>query len=159
MGTARLKQRATHAAVRVRAAEQRDCGGLAELLEQLGYPCTEAQVAQRLADLSAREDHPVFVADLEASPDSPRAVGLLALEIGRLFHRDAPSAQITALVVDRRYRHRGVARALIAAAELAARRAGCPRVYVRSNRRRDDAHGFYRAAAFEETHLTFDKKL
>src|SRR5439155_14811402 len=124
-----------------------------------GYPCTEEQVAQRLAAFGSIESQLLCVAELSVGAQEPVLAGLLAVEFGRFFHNDARHAHLTALVVDRRCRHRGVARALLAAAFAEARRRGCELVHVRSNRRRDDAHAFYRAAGFDETHLTFNKKL
>jgi hypothetical protein len=40
-----------------------DAAALAALAEQLGYPTTPAQVAQRLAELDASAEHAVWVAE------------------------------------------------------------------------------------------------
>jgi ribosomal protein S18 acetylase RimI-like enzyme len=145
--------------VEVRSPTLSDAGALAELLEQLGYPCTEEQVVSRLAALPSPGQPLVLVADLWLGTHQKVVAGLLAVELGCYFHRDARHAHVTALVADRRYRHRGVARALITEAQGLARRAGCQVMHLRTSRSRDDAHSFYRALGFDETHLTFDKAL
>ncbi|MHB8878505.1 MAG: GNAT family N-acetyltransferase, partial [Myxococcaceae bacterium] len=145
--------------VEVRSPGPADFPALAELLDQLGYPCTEEQVQARLAALSPAGHQQVLIADLWLGTHQTVVAGLLAMEIGCFFHRDVRHAHVTALVADRRYRHRGVARALMAEAQAIARREGCQLMHVRSSRSRDDAHAFYRALGFEETHLTFDKEL
>lgn len=145
--------------VQVRSPALADSGAITELLEQLGYPCTEEQVVARLGALPSPGQPLVLVADLWLGTRRTVVAGLLAVELGCYFHRDARHAHVTALVADRRYRHRGVARALVAEAQAIARRAGCQVMHLRTNRSRDDAHSFYRALGFEETHLTFDKPL
>lgn len=146
-------------AVRVRGATQEDAEPLAELLEQLGYPASGEQVRARLSSLARSGDYPVLVAELSLPTGELFVAGLLSLALGRLLHRDSRRAEITALVTDRRFRHRGTARALLERAEALARAAGCDLVCLRSSHQRDDAHAFYRAVGFEETHLAFDKRL
>ena len=73
----------------------------------------------------------------------------------RLYSR-APSAQLTALVTNRAARRHGVGGALTRAAAELARAAGCEKLYVRTNRRRQESPPFYRSLGFEETHFTFD---
>ncbi len=72
--------------------------------------------------------------------------------IPRLAEGDA-FVRITALVVHRERRGRGVAQALLAAAEEAAWEWGCDLIEVSSGRRaeRASAHRLYRAAGFTDT--------
>ncbi|MFZ5468537.1 MAG: GNAT family N-acetyltransferase [Myxococcota bacterium] len=143
----------------VRFAEVTDKAALAELLDQLGYPCAPEQVEARLEALAEREDHHVLVAELSLPTKECFLAGLGVLEVGYLFHAGARHGHLTSLVVDRRFRHRGVARALLAEIEAVARRSGCTRLHLRSHLRRDDAHAFCRAVGFEETHLDFEREL
>jgi GNAT superfamily N-acetyltransferase len=62
-------------------------------------------------------------------------------------------------VTDRAARRHGVGRALARAAAEIAREAGCEKLYVRTNRRRQESPPFYRSLGFEDTHLTFDLPL
>ncbi|MBK7860377.1 MAG: GNAT family N-acetyltransferase [Archangiaceae bacterium] len=135
-----------------READDRDAAALAHLFEQLGHPCSEEQVRARLG--FGPPDRRVLVAELDDA-----VVGLAVLELIHPLHRGAPEAVLTALVTDANTRHRGVARALLAEVSRRARQAGAATLYLRCHRRRDDAHAFYRAQGFDETHLTFNREL
>jgi GNAT superfamily N-acetyltransferase len=136
----------------VRVAEGGDAPALVRLLEHLGYPSSEEALLARLE--LGPPSRRVLLAEL-----GDDAVGLAVVELLHPLHRAAPEAVLTALVTDANARHRGVARALIAEAARRARQQGATRLFLRCNRRRDDAHAFYRAQGFEETHLTFDRAL
>ena len=56
-------------------------------------------------------------------------------------------------------RGRGVARALLTAAESAARDAGCAHLHVTAASRRTEAHAAYRALGFADTGVRFGKDL
>ena len=76
-----------------------------------------------------------------------------------VLQRDGPAARLTALVVREDARGRGVARALVAAVEAAAREAGCVELHVTTANHRADAHAAYRALGFEDTGRRFAKRL
>lgn len=135
-----------------RLADAYDAPALTRLLEQLGYPCTEPQVLARL-DFGPPSRR-VVVAELDDD-----LVGLAVLELLHPLHQPACEGVLTALVTDANARHRGVARLLIADVCRRARQAGAMKIYLRCHLRRDDAHAFYRAQGFDETHLTFDRAL
>lgn len=135
-----------------RPAEPADAPALTRLLEQLGYPASEEQVRARLG--FGPPDRRVLVAELDDA-----VVGLAVLELLHPLHQPQPEAVLTALVTEANARHRGVARVLLADAARRARQAGAAKLYLRCHLRRDDAHAFYRAQGFDETHLTFDRTL
>ena len=140
--------------VRVRPHQTDDASAIAELLGQLGYPSTIEQVQQRLAALAAEGTSYLLVAEMEGS-----VVGLAALRVGQYLEKDSQHGQLVGIVTDSRVRRRGVARALLRAVEELARRVGCDWLFHRSSKRRRDAHDFYRAESYEETHLTLNKRL
>jgi GNAT superfamily N-acetyltransferase len=76
-----------------------------------------------------------------------------------VLQRDAPAARLTALVVREDARGRGVAPALGAAGEAAAREAGCDHLHVTTANHRADAHAAYRALGFEDTGRRYAKRL
>ena len=135
-----------------RTADASDVPALTRLLEQLGYPCSEEQVRARLT--FGPPDRRVVVAELDGD-----VVGLAVLELIHPLHDPAPEAVLTALVTEANARHRGIARVLLADVARRARQAGAQHLTLRCHRRRDDAHTFYRALGFDETHLTFDRGL
>jgi N-acetylglutamate synthase-like GNAT family acetyltransferase len=135
--------------VQVRRAARHDLPGLAVLLDQLGYPADPTQLERRLERLDS---------DLYVAADG-ELLGLATLQVMHVLQHDAPSARLTALVVREDARGRGVARALVAAVEAAAREAGCERLHVTTAHHRADAHAAYQALGFEDTGRRFAKRL
>lgn len=83
-------------------------------------------------------------------------VGSLALAITpNLSHRATPWAIIENMVVDEGHRSKGYGELLIRHAIEEARRAGCYRVSLTTNKRRTDAHRFYERLGFQRTHEAF----
>ncbi len=131
--------------VTIRLAGQRDTRAIAPLLDQLGYPTVPEELGERLERLAANPDVQVLVAELD-----DEVVGVAAFHVLDLLERRDPQCRITALVVDDRYRRRGVAYALLDTIEESARDRGCFRLEVTTRVDRDDALAFYRAAGFDE---------
>lgn len=124
----------------VRPADGADAGMVAELLCELGYPVTADEVGRRLGSLGSGDR--VLVAEDGAGMVAAHRVPLLA-EGGALL-------RITALAVRAQDRGRGVATAMLRAAEELARDWGCSVIEVSSSRRpeRDAAHRLYPSAGF-----------
>jgi len=139
----------------IRAMAEEDAADVAALCGELGYPAAAGDVAQRWTRLAGREDHAVFVAD-----DDGRVAGWAhvhddwTLETGH-------TAELMGLVVSQSRRGAGLGRALVAEAERWARARGCPRLRVRSNVIREDAHRFYDALGYRRVkrQQVFDRDL
>ena len=140
--------------VQVRPARADDVPALVQLFEQLGYTTDEPTLRAQLEHFG-RGGARALVAELA----NQRVAGIATVAIHPRLYTRAPSAQLTALVTDRAARRHGVGRALTRAAAEIARTAGCEKLYVRTNRRRQESPPFYRSLGFEETHLTFDLPL
>lgn len=127
----------------IRPASVADAEQIASLSGQLGYPCTTAEAASRLATVQGHEDHVVLVAE-----DNSVVIAWIHVLAHPSLVADTP-AEIAGLVVDERYRSKGVGQALMAAAEQWARDHGCGSVRLRSNIKRDRAHAFYQRLGYE----------
>jgi len=127
-----------NADVAIRGAEPGDAHQIASLLTQLGYPSTSDQVKERLAYWLPDAMSLILVAE-----QNRRLLGCLSLHAIPYFEQTGRWARIESLVVDASARGRGTGRALVAAAEDAARRWDCLAVEVTSLRSRADAHAFY----------------
>jgi len=140
--------------VTVRPARPGDVPALVQLFEQLGYATDEPTLRAQLEHFG-RGAAFALVAELSTQA----LAGLATVAVHPRLYSRAPSAQLTALVTDRAARRHGVGRALTRAAADIAREAGCEKLYVRTNRRRQESPPFYRSLGFEDTHLTFDLPL
>jgi GNAT superfamily N-acetyltransferase len=127
----------------IRPARREDAPLVADLLAELGYAASAEAVESRLATLGA--DDLVLLGDDGA--------GMIALHRVPRLAEGGALARVTALVVHGDARGRGIGRALLGAAEDAARRWGCGLVEVSCGRRpeRAAAHRLYAAAGFADT--------
>lgn len=142
--------------VRIRPAKAGDAARLAELSGQLGYPASANEMRQRLARLTGKRQHAVFIAEAPAVG----VVGWLHVSVTPLL--EAPlRAEVNGLVVDENYRSHGAGALLLAAAESWARKRRCTAVSVRSNVIRDRAHQFYERHGYQhsKTQKAFRKLL
>jgi GNAT superfamily N-acetyltransferase len=103
-----------------------------------------------------QEDHAFFVAELlDGEVVGWVHVYLLPLVIVELC------AEIGGIIVDDRYRLRGIGRLLISQAEIWARERDCRLMRIRSRMEREYAHVFYNETGFKilKTSLTFTKEI
>jgi N-acetylglutamate synthase-like GNAT family acetyltransferase len=140
--------------VKIRSAQIADVESLGDLIGQLGYPEAGEELPSRLETLLA-DPH----ADLLVAADAGTLLGLVAILFVPVAHDTAPWCRITALVVDAEHRERGVGQALAAAAEEAARQAGCSRIEATSALHRTDAHHFYERLGFNRESAHYLKRL
>jgi GNAT superfamily N-acetyltransferase len=138
----------------LREARAADAPGIAELLDQLGYPTTPEQVEARLARLAVSGDDATWVADEDGA-----IIGLAGIHVSASLEHEGDVAKVSEIVVDERFRRRGIGGALLAEAEREARRRGCVLLFLTTAERRKDAHAFYRRLGFEETGRRFAKAL
>ena len=122
----------------VRPPAPGDFERMAELAGQLGYPCTEQQVRERVKEMANSRGQAVFVAERPGEG----VAGWIGVFIFRAVELDK-CAEISGLIVDEGERSQGVGKALLDAAEAWARSAGCEAISVHSNIKRQRAHGFY----------------
>lgn len=130
-------------AVEIRDATSGDAARVAELLTALGYTSAPGELCERL-DALGDADRVLIAGD---------CAGLVALHRVPNLPEGGSFTRITALVVAPRRRRNGVARALLDAAERAARDWGSAFLEVSSGRRpeRDAAHRLYQASGFRDT--------
>jgi GNAT superfamily N-acetyltransferase len=140
--------------VTIRLATQRDTDAIAPLLGQLGYPASAGELGERIERLTDRPDGEVLIAELDGD-----VVGLAAYQLIDVLERPDPQCRITSLVVDDRFRRRGVAYALLHTIEEAARDFGCFRLEVTTHPDRVEALAFYLASGFEERPRRLTKPL
>jgi GNAT superfamily N-acetyltransferase len=152
MGTASQRNRSE---VVIRLLTTGDAETAAELSSQLGYPCSAADLRERIDEMSRAADRVAFAAVVAG-----QIVGWIDAAIER--HLQSPaSAVIGGLVVREEMRGMGVGRRLCLKVEEWARSKSVPIVRVRSQIKRQDAHRFYLRDGYRQvkTSLVFEKSI
>ena len=147
----------------VREATADDLARIVELLaqlsldaprEELGPPLPESyRAAFRQIETDRRQQ--LFVVETEG-----RVVAAASLLIvPNLSHQGQPYAIVENVVVDAAKRGGGYGELLLRHAMAEARRAGCYKLSLTSNKQRGDAHRFYERLGFTATHEGFRVEL
>lgn len=141
----------------IRTATEADLPPLIELMAQLRPDEPQAEDPSRTEDYArvfarmTAQGQRVLVAE-----DDGRIAGALVLAIiENITKRGTPYAIIENVVVDEAARGRRLGEALIRHAVAEARKAGCYKVSLTSNKRRTEAHRFYERLGFVRTHEAF----
>lgn len=140
--------------IEIRPCTPADASLVRVLLGELGYEVSAAAAAERLRQLAVTGADPTFLAC-----ENNRPLGLIALHRCHMLQYEKPVMRITALVVDRRARRRGIGRLLIEHALSCADRAGSQLIELTSALDRIEAHAFYCSLGFEANSLRFRKLL
>lgn len=138
----------------LRPAGLSDSTTIAALMTQLGYPSTPAQIETRLTRMLEHPDYAAVVADADGE-----VVALVLIHLERGLEYDAVYGRIMGLVIDERWRGRGLGRELMAYTERWCKDQGAERIVLTSANRRADAHKFYDALGYERTGIRFAKWL
>lgn len=129
--------------IELRRATLEDAAAMAVLSGQLGYPVSEAEVAERISTLlRAREAHAIFVAAHPAGLTG----WLHVMRVDRI--ESPPHGEIAALVVGEMHRGKGIGAQLVSAAIEWTQNRGLACLTVRSRIERNDAHRFYQQMGF-----------
>ena len=131
--------------VRVRQLLLDDAASVAQLLGQLGYSAQVSELRDRIAAWTGDGRGSVFGASV-----ADAVVGCAAVYVVPFFERTGARARLVALVVDARYRRRGVGALLVEHVRDFARRHGAVELEVTSRRERTDAERFYRGLGFAD---------
>ncbi|MCA9879585.1 MAG: GNAT family N-acetyltransferase [Thermomicrobiales bacterium] len=126
----------------IRPATPDDAAALAVLLDRFdGAGATPAQVAARLQ--ASAQVLTTYLADVDG-----QVAGFVCLRLLPHLQGDAPYAELTDIYVDPPFRRRGVAGALMAEVEAAARAAGAVEVVVITGFESDGAQAAYRSQGY-----------
>ena len=120
-----------------------------DLFDRMG--ATPEQVAARM--LACQNVLTTFIGEMDGQP-----VGFACLRLVPHLQGDEPYAELTDIYVDAPYRRHGVARALIARIEAAARDAGASEVVLITGFDNEGAQAAYRAVGYADWALAMRKR-
>jgi ribosomal protein S18 acetylase RimI-like enzyme len=138
----------------IRAAEMDDAAALAQLMCELGYETSPAEMQQRLNSVLRDAYCRTFVAEF-----SGQVCGMIGTLRHASHEHNDPSGKIIALVVSKKQRRSGIGRALIAAAEKDFANRGITRISLTTRFSREGAHQFYESLGYTRTGYRFAKDL
>jgi ribosomal protein S18 acetylase RimI-like enzyme len=131
-----------------------DAAALAQLMCELGYQTTTAEMRRRLEVILSGARYRTFIAEL-----NNQIAGMIGtLTIPSYEHNDA-GGRILALVTLNTARRRGIGRALMATAEKDFAQRGITRLALDARLGREDAHKFYESLGYERDGWRFVKQL
>jgi ribosomal protein S18 acetylase RimI-like enzyme len=122
---------------------------LLDLFDHMG--ATPEQVAARM--LTCQHVLTTFIGVLDG-----QLVGFACLRLIPHLQGDEPYAELTDIYVDTPFRRQGVARALIAHVEAAARAEGAGGLVIITGFNNDDAQATYRASGYADWALAMEKR-
>jgi GNAT superfamily N-acetyltransferase len=140
----------------IREAGEADLPRVLPLFAGLGLDngrVLDADAARRLFErMRSYPDYRLYLAVLEGE-----VLGAFALLVmDNLGHLGAPSGVVEDVVVLEGWRGRGIGREMMRFAMNRCREKHCYKMVLSSNRRRVDAHRFYRSLGFREHGLSFE---
>jgi len=140
--------------IAIRAAKMSDAATLGQLMCELGYETTTAEMRQRLKSILSDARYSTFIAEV----DNQIAGMIGTLTVSSYEHNDA-GGRILALVTFTKARRRGIGRALIATVEKDFAQRGVRRVALDTRLTREDANTFYESLGYERNGWRFVKQI
>ncbi|MEK4343480.1 GNAT family N-acetyltransferase [Paenibacillus sp. FSL P4-0184] len=138
----------------IREAKVEDWKNISELLEQLGYPETEAFMQEKIEKLVLHPDEELLVFE-----EDHKVVACISMHYIPQLGLTGDTAIISYLVVSNAIRSKGIGRMLEEYCTDLARKRNCDRIQVHCHSRRTDAHRFYARQGFNEAPKYFSKML
>ena len=144
----------------IRLAKESDLPRILELYHELSMITTESEqhsstswddYRRVFAEISNNPRRELLVAEYEGE-----VVGTVALFIiPNLSHGATPYALVENLVVNHKYRRKGIGKKLMEYTIVRAKQEGCHRIELCSDKRRKEAHRLYRSVGFEPSAYGF----
>lgn len=130
--------------IHIRRIEEEDAVAIKSLSAQLGYRLSFEETIENIRDVLSSKDQTAFVAYKEDS-----IIGWI--HIFRTVRLESKSfIEIGGLIIDENYRKQGVGKLLVNSALELAKEKHISKIRVRCNKKRFEAHKFYRALGFAE---------
>lgn len=139
--------------ITIREATEKDIPRILELYRQLSFNPGDYEKAPVADCCNVLEDIRKYPnASLLVAEEDGKVAGTTFLAVLPGFaHRTAPFAVIEYVVVDEKLRSKGIGKALMDYCKERAKEAGCYKIMLTSDKRRDRAHKFYKSVGFEDS--------
>ena len=145
--------------IQIREPTQSDTDALLSLIKQLGYFIDANEMRKNILYYSTLSTQKAWVAE-----KSGKVIGCIAVAITDYFHRKGAFLRVIAIVVNQKYRKKGIGKKLMQMAENYALEMKCSHMELTSGAHRTKlgSHDFYQSMGFVELNELkkyFGKKL
>ncbi|TYR81394.1 GNAT family N-acetyltransferase [Priestia megaterium] len=129
----------------VRKAVSEDIPSLANLIEELEYPCETEEMNERFKLIAEHSDYRTIVAETETG-----IAGLVGMQKSYAYECNGYYVRIVALIVSENHRNKRIGYQLMLEAEKWAKELGASHLMLNSGNRpeRETAHRFYQNLGF-----------
>lgn len=127
---------------------------LADLIEELGYPSNKNNISERLYEINSNKYYKTLVAEVDN-----KVVGFIGLCKLYAYEYDGEYIRIISLVVNEKYRGKGIGTFLLKSAEKWAISEGAIAIALNSGIKREKAHEFYYGNGYKIKGYSFSKSL
>jgi GNAT superfamily N-acetyltransferase len=139
----------------IRKAEPADVASILSLLGELDlegdHALGLAEATEKLATIHACPNYTVFIAEIAGE-----AVGTFALLVmDKMEHGGAPAGIVDSVAVRQEVQGKGIGKKMMHFAMDRCREAGCYKLMLSSNMKREQAHAFYDSLGFERHGYSF----
>ncbi|WP_280155915.1 GNAT family N-acetyltransferase [Piscinibacter sp. XHJ-5] len=142
--------------LQLREATRDDLPAIAAIFEAAGVDAPGVNTPQRMQAAWERLHRAVPDVQVLLAEEGGRPLGTLTFyPLPTLGHGGSPAALVEAVAVHPQAQGRGIGRALMDEAMARARAAGCYKLALSSNRKRDGAHAFYERLGYERHGISF----
>jgi GNAT superfamily N-acetyltransferase len=131
--------------IEIRQIKPQDSSAITELSHQLGYPLSQDQISKNIEVVLTNKDHDAFVAVHEK-----QIVGWIGVAQTIMIEM-TPYCEINGLVIDEKFRGKGIGKLLIEKVKQWAKEKGNDKIRLRCNVIRKETHLFYQHLGFIET--------
>jgi GNAT superfamily N-acetyltransferase len=140
----------------IREADENDIYALASLMTELGYPTTDEEMTVRFKQILPHEDYQTYIAAVDN-----KVVGMVGLVKNFFYEKNGGYIRITALIVSKDSRGKGIGKALLTAAEQWALESSIHTIILNSGNKEEriPAHRFYEKNGYEHKSLGFVKNI
>lgn len=138
--------------IKIRRVRPSDAPSIRKLLQVLGYQSNLSATKKQIQAYSNKSS-------LAILPElNGEEAGFISFHLVPLFHMDGFLGRITALVVDKNFRRKGIALKLVRYIEVFGKKRGCRRFEVTTNEKRSDAHRFYAEMGYRKASRRYVKE-
>ena len=141
-------------ALNIREANYDDIDSIVELTKELGYQIKKEEVRRKLKKFELSLAEKIFVAELED------VVGWMHISLVEPLESEA-FGEIRGIVVNQKYRKRGIGTELFRTAEKWTKEKDCKKLRIRTNIKREETRKYYNNLGLisKKTQEVFEKKV